>query len=394
MDTDKRHFELKGKRAEALLYSLARDTFLEGWCYLNPRLPNGKELCDLLVVFGEYAIIWQVKDLKLGKDGRYSRKKVEKNLRQLVGAKRQLLECRKSLQLENPRRGMESFDPSFVKRVFLVSALLGDGEDVCPIAEVVKDGLAHTFTRESGEIVLNELDTIADFIGYFAAKEDLFTSTARVIVGGGEEDLLAFYLENGRSLDQLKSMNLDVIEGGRWNAFVQSNSYKTRAAANEISYGWDSLIARAHEAEGQYELIARELARPNRVMRRGLAEAFADAALIADAEQDRNVMRKVIATSDMTYCFLFAGETVPQEARANGLANMCFVARGLHRENVKVVGIATEMKIGLVNSYDFFFIEMNDWTDADQDQMQQIQAQQKILIGAKPIRLDVNEYPD
>jgi len=35
------------------------------WCYPNPKLPDGKELCDLLVVFDDKAIICQIKNLKL-----------------------------------------------------------------------------------------------------------------------------------------------------------------------------------------------------------------------------------------------------------------------------------------------------------------------------------------
>jgi hypothetical protein len=55
---------------------------------LNPRLLDGKELCDLLVVFNDVAIIRQLKDLKLQEDGQYKRAEVEKNLRQLAGARK------------------------------------------------------------------------------------------------------------------------------------------------------------------------------------------------------------------------------------------------------------------------------------------------------------------
>ena len=50
------YFDLKGKKAEQVLYELAAKTFLADWCYLNPRLPDGKELCDLLVIFNDVAI--------------------------------------------------------------------------------------------------------------------------------------------------------------------------------------------------------------------------------------------------------------------------------------------------------------------------------------------------
>ena len=46
------------RKAESILHELAKKTFLTDWCYPNPLLPDGKELCDLLVVFGDTAIIW------------------------------------------------------------------------------------------------------------------------------------------------------------------------------------------------------------------------------------------------------------------------------------------------------------------------------------------------
>ena len=68
----KDYFYIKGQKAEKLVHDLAVKTFLTDWCYLNPKLPDGKELCDLLVVFDDIAIIWQIKDLKVNKSGKYS----------------------------------------------------------------------------------------------------------------------------------------------------------------------------------------------------------------------------------------------------------------------------------------------------------------------------------
>ena len=63
--TSKHRFRLKGADAETVVHELAVNSFLVDWCFLNPQLPDGNELCDLLVVFDETAIIWQIKDLKL-----------------------------------------------------------------------------------------------------------------------------------------------------------------------------------------------------------------------------------------------------------------------------------------------------------------------------------------
>jgi len=67
----KNYFQIKGVNAEKIVHALATKTFLVDWCFLNPILPNNKELCDLLIVFDDIAIIWQIKDLKLDKKGKY-----------------------------------------------------------------------------------------------------------------------------------------------------------------------------------------------------------------------------------------------------------------------------------------------------------------------------------
>ena len=129
MRASQNYFQIKGKNAESLVQELARKTFLTDWCYLNPLLPSGQELCDLLVIFDRVALVWQIKDLKLDKKGRYKKAEVEKNLRQLAGARRQLFDLKTPIELLNPRRGKEIFDPSPINEVYLISALMGEGEN-------------------------------------------------------------------------------------------------------------------------------------------------------------------------------------------------------------------------------------------------------------------------
>ena len=121
---DARHYHrLKGEAAEAVVHELAGKSFLTDWCYPNPRLADGKELCDLLVVFDRVALIWQVKDLKRHADGRYKRGEVEKNLKQLSGAHRRLMDQKRPVVLRNPRRGEEALDPATIDEVFLFGPL-------------------------------------------------------------------------------------------------------------------------------------------------------------------------------------------------------------------------------------------------------------------------------
>ncbi len=70
MSDSKHYFRLKGSDAEEFAFNLASKCFLEDWCYPSPKAPDGKEICDLLIVFDDTAIIFQIKSLKLGSDGR------------------------------------------------------------------------------------------------------------------------------------------------------------------------------------------------------------------------------------------------------------------------------------------------------------------------------------
>ena len=99
-------------------------------------------------------IIWQIKDLKLDKDGKYKEAEVKKNLRQIAGARRQLFELKTPICLQNERRSKETFDPSKIKQVFLISVLLGKGEEIFSFVEEVKDNKIHVFTREFAKIIL------------------------------------------------------------------------------------------------------------------------------------------------------------------------------------------------------------------------------------------------
>lgn len=384
-------FQLKGKKAEEYVYKLAKKSFFEDWCYINPKFPDGKELCDVLVVFGDTLIIWQIKDLKL-KNGKYDLGDVEKNLRQLCGAKRKLFGLKQPIELENARAGKEKFDTNKIKKVYLISGLVGEGEDYFSFAEFQKENHIHTFTREFTELVLRELDTIEDFIGYIQEKEKLLSLDSQITLLGGEKDLLAHYLMNQRNFGKLMKANLLMIDEGCWEELQKRPEYIAKKVEDEISYFWDDMINRTHTCGKGYETIARELARPNRFERRYLSKAFLDAHKKAYDEIKNNMFRRLIKGEGITYCFMFTDHK-PRKYRKIWLENTCLVARGLHQDNQKVLGIATEMKIAPECSYDFCFLNLQEWKEENQREMRRIQKETGIFTNYKEGRLKEDEYP-
>jgi len=393
MNISKDYFYLKGKNAEKIVHDLAIKTFLTDWCYLNPKLPNGKELCDLLVVFDDIAIIWQIKNLKLNKQGEYNKAEVKKNLRQLSGARRQLFDLRTPLGLENPRRVKENFDPATIKIIYLISVLLGRGEEMVSFVEEIRNCTVHVFTKDFTQIVLNELDTISDFTKYLRIKEAFLKKNKSLVIIGGEEELLASYLMNNRSFAKFEEADLIMIEEGFWKDLQSKPEYKAKKKADEISYTWDSIINRAHEGSSEYEVIARELARPNRFHRRYLSKVYYDAHVQAHNDDTHDLFRRILSGDGTTYCFLFGVDPEPRERRKVMLQAICLIARGVYPQNKKVLGIATEKKIRPTCSYDFCLMDIPEWTEENQKYIEQLQKDTGIFVDPTIGYTQEDEYP-
>jgi hypothetical protein len=384
------YFREKGVAAEKIIHILATKTFLADWCYPNPKKPDGNELCDLLIVFDDTAIIWQIKDLKTDKLGRYKKAEVEKNLRQLNGARRTLFDLRVPITLENPRRGKELFDAQRIKSIQLISVLMGKGRQPFPIVEEFKNRAIHVFTRKFADIALSELDTVSDFCLYLRRKEDMDKQKSMVI-DGGEENLLAQYLTSLHSFSWMDSHDHIVLTGDIWKAYTKLPKYKAKKQADRVSYGWDSIIDRAHDGTSQkYEVVARELARPDRFQRRILAKSFAEA-YFEFRESKLQIMRRLTKLGDTTYCFLFMEDgKEPREARKAMLSMMCFVARGLYPENIKVIGVATE---AANRSYDFCLRVQPQWTAEHEEAKKKIQQDIGIFLSPRLTHDGEDEYP-
>lgn len=175
---------------------------------------------------------------------------------------------------------------------------MGDGEGPLPFMDSVKEFKVHVFTREFADIVLKELDTISDFTAYLAAKEAIAEKETRI--DGGEENLLGKYLHASRNFDWMKNYDVIMIDDTIWPAIQRKPEFIAKKKLDQVSYGWDSMIDRAHEGSPQYERVARELARPDRFTRRVLSESFFEAykELISS---NNEMFRRHMSVGDTTY---------------------------------------------------------------------------------------------
>jgi len=140
-------------------------------------------------------------------------------------------------------------------------------------------------------------------------------------------------------------------------------------------------------------LVARELARPNRVQRRLLSKAFLDARVEAHNGITHNSYRRIVVSDDATYCFLLQDDPEPRERRKEHLGTICFIARGKNIKNKKVIGIATEKKNKPTCSYDFCLMYVPKWTNELQKQSENIQNKYKIFLYPSICHIREEEYP-
>ena len=261
--------------------------------------------------------------------------------RQLAGARRQLFDLRTPIKLKNPRRSEEILDPRSIQEIYLVSVLMGEGESLFSFAEFIKTYTAHVFTRDFTQDVLTELDTISDFTMYLRAKESIIRQGKSIMILGGEEELLAFYLLNDRSFAKFEEAWSVMIDEGSWQHLQDHPQYLARKREDQISYFWDDMINTAHKGFVEYERIAREFARATRFHRRFLSKSFIDAQITANSDESAGVRRRFMSFEGVTYCFLYCDEKMPNEDRESLLEMTCFVARGKFQQNAKVYVVKT-----------------------------------------------------
>jgi hypothetical protein len=326
--------------AERYLQGLCEHSFLSLWSYpgvyrdqgLGQR-KEGKEVCDLLVVFGDDIVIFSDKHCVFPDSGdrqqdwsRWFRKAVMKSAEQVWGAERWILDHPERLYLDRACTSpfpiaLPSRERARVHRVVVAHAvsercrrvqggtgtlmlmphIVGEAHygypkrPVLPFAVGELDpgrGYVHVLDDQSLDTVLKTLDTISDFVTYLARKEELVRS-GRLAVAAGEDDLLAVYLthhnETGHHFPVPKGASGIAVDAGIWESFENNPQRAAQLEADRISYAWDGLIERfathmlagtsafrSHENVREVEPALRYMAAEPRVRRRLLAGSLGE----------------------------------------------------------------------------------------------------------------------
>lgn len=316
---------------ERYLRDLCQRNFLSFWSHPRPFRAQGgpKELCDLLVVMGDDVIIFSDKHCELNPNveigvawKRWFRAAVEGAAKQAWGAERWLREHPDRVFADDSllrRLPVEVPDPATARyhlvvtvhgiakpcraafggsgSLILNTSIKGTSQHDQPFTIGDLDPgrtFVHVLDDTTMDIVLETLDTIADFVRYLREKERV-CRLEPAVAAAGEENLLAYYLthlnDDGEHAMVIPSdANYIALDETFWPHFEQSDERRAQLDHDEVSYRWDALIERfaAHALTGtQYaatepvlqssEKVLRFLAAETRFRRRLLANALLEA---------------------------------------------------------------------------------------------------------------------
>jgi len=451
--------------SEKYLNSLCEMSFLSLWSYpgvfRNQKVRgngDGKELCDMIVVFDEHILIFSDKHCSFPTSGkmeldwrRWYKRAIQSSADQAWGAERWLREhpdrvyldraCTQQFPLPIPSNESARYHMIVVANgcedrckakfggtgsLMLNSSLgqQGNADELSSIPFMVGDldpsrTFVHVLTESTLNVLLQTLDTISDFVSYLERKENLIRSKTTVVVPG-EEDLLAYYLmhmnENGKHDFFFEGEYRGVfLEEGFWEDFCDRPERKEQLRQDNISYIWDGLIERfAHHALNatQYytncadlsnaEICLRFMARESRLARRLIVKGLKDLYTNTPDGMRRTRYFKPLSNNGPFYVFLSLPrpDFIPtyeqyREARFSFLEACCKVVKYKFPEALDIVGIASEpVRPNDGSSEDLLYLDARVWSDELNSEAGRLQQDLSILTSATTHNIHEQEYPD
>ncbi len=310
----------KGDEGEDFVHQLSFNSFLKYWCYPNPLDINGdkKEICDLLIAFRNSLLIISVKNHNYDGDyEKYKRKVIEKSSSQLNGAYRKLFQSQKEIFLKHPDREPELFQPKKYTEVFRITINVGEQFEHYELGEYIeKKGFINILNKDTFVAIIQELDTIKDFVEYLKAREQLLLSDKKINFNCSEKDLLSEFLVNVRSFPfsqdnpDIREINLNLAGG--WETYNNSKPVKLKREADRASYFIDDLVKNDILKLPNGEVLARELMNTGRTERRLLAKSLFD--LVAKFENKGDVLaRRYSVYNGIGHLFIYYTPDQKQE---------------------------------------------------------------------------------
>jgi hypothetical protein len=448
--------------SERYLHALCTRSFLSLWSYpgvfrdQGVATGNGKEVCDLLVVFGEHVIFFSDKDcafpdcedLRLAWK-RWFKKAIEKSADQIWGAERWIRTqaarlfldraCTQRFPLELPPPADMKFHRIVVAHgvadriqreyvgsgsLMIDTSVVGEdhyADDCDPF--VVGDldpsrGLVHVFDDVTLNAMLGHLDTITDFVNYLSKKEAAFRSGV-VFLAHGEEDVLAQY---SSELNANEEHDIIVPPGtthaafkpGKWSELLASPEYARQQAANRVSYlideiierfgghilGRTSIVLRGSETIADQEFAVRKLASTSRTVRRMLGRSLVE--IYNNSQPHKNLTRVCqpprpghpFYVLHLMYHPPEIEDETYREMRLYILQAYCMGIKLRYPHAQSALGLATETKDAASHSEDIVYVDFSDWPPERHAEIEEVCSTLGILTNTTPqFNSTEHEYP-
>lgn len=368
-------FDLSGaagvNESERLLMRLCRKSFLSLWAHANLHTAqdmrdgkgSAKEFADVLVVFGNDVIVFSDKHIEFQQDrglnvawSRWFKRAVTESVRQLHGAMSWLRRfpdrifldpaCKRPLPISLPsadcaryhlvavtrgsREACTKVFPGSFGTLQINTDVEGRAHEKTPFTVGVVDRskhFVHVLDEFSLEVVMDEMDTITDFVAYLNAREAFLGQPDTTVIAAGEEQLIAAYISNGDDSKHpflpdavgTKKPDLVMFDDSHYPGLKKRPEYHEKRRQDERSRAWDDMVERLihlgdpklvypnveqpnHETEQALRLMAAE----SRFRRHLLTESLVEM-LAAAVEQPKQRRARVFTTreqSDLVYIFL------------------------------------------------------------------------------------------
>lgn len=441
---------------ERYLGKLCERSFLSLWSYPSvfrdqgsKNGGDGKEVADLLVVFGDDVIIFSDKAIAFShaKDeavawARWHRRAVLEGAKQLWAAERWMRDYPERLFLD--RRCTQRFPLPLPKpanaRFHLVLVAHGATEacrkrfggsgslilapllqSESQVAFTVGDleptkSFVHILDDTSLDIVMAHCDTTADLVNYLTRKER-FIRTGRLISAAGEEEMLAYFLTHTDSGGQHdftfpEDVGGIVLDEGHYGEFAANPQLRAKKVADESSYLWDSLIEEFSKNVVQgtlyyssspevshHETGLRILASEPRVRRRMLSNALLEMAHDPRGHPVRR-LRVISGPEGGTY-YAFLCLKHPEdlsyeqyrEVRRNLLLAYARTIRLLREDATEVVGIGLDFPSRAPSSEDLVVYDCREFGPEERAEAERAQRELNLLSEVKQFAAVEHEYP-
>lgn len=430
---DIRHSQ--GEEGEQAVNTIAFHTYLKYWCYPNPKDERGskKEICDLLILFKDTAIIVSIKNYSFKGDyEKYFRSTLEKAISQVQGAERKLFHNNAEVYIKHPDLAEMQFVPSRYKFVFRLIVNLHTGPLFYPGGKLTNKGkYIHIFNWFAFLKVVQELDTIPDFIHYLKVREQAFSEREILIMTGKEEDwdtytgrefhkymssfnptkkvgmllsgteldLLADYYFNERKFNKhiysteynIGSFGLD----GKWEAYINRKEVQRKKHDDRASYFIDEFVKREvlYKNDNANIELATELLSFSRFERRILGKHFLE---FVDRYRNENgyfTARRYGIINDTVIGYLLHGHTIEDEMVLKlmniAMEGYCFW-EGYKSKKLILIAVSNQLirfKYGYLKDIIPFSKEDEEIIDHDLKVLNWFQNMENIIFHIK-------EYPD